>query len=388
MKRLLSVILLVSFMIIPCLASCDSTNPSRQDENFEAKKREVTLTVECEENLMFSKYNVEVYIDDNLEGVVNHGDKEVFYLELASGEHIIRFEKENDSSVYGEKKITVKGNGAIGYLLHCKNNKIEISKLNVEDSSSQDSESVSNELTESKPQDNNINVDFSKEYAQRAVIVAITNRNSPHVFSENGNEYDVSKFHSYSEKGDFYVEIYSDGVWEVINKTTWRVKNIKLKIKGINMASYVKVSTDVVLLDSDFVLKNIIIAQGSLSNLDSNDPNKLDIIEYSNPTDRTPYLIVPQRLILEDRTAYEENENAILANARLVFENYGKSRYPNGFKCNWLLGTLSKQIYSDNSVYLMVEVTVINNMGVKQTVIASGRIKNNTVQNFNIDSSY
>ena len=128
--------------------------------------------------------------------------------------------------------------------------------------------------------------------------------------------------------------------------------------------------------------------QGTLNNLDSDDPNKLDIVSYSTPTDKTPYLIVSQNLIVEDRDTNTVSEHTVLANVRFTFEKYGESIYPNGFKCNWLLGTLSKQIYSDNSVYFMVEVDLVNSLGIKETVIASGKVKNKTVENFNVDRNY
>ena len=70
---------------------------------------------------------------------------------------------------------------------------------------------------------------FPKEYAKRAVVVAITNAKSPYVIASNGSDYDVSKFRSYSDVGDDFWEIISDGAWTVKANNTWHVEELKLK---------------------------------------------------------------------------------------------------------------------------------------------------------------
>ena len=380
---------------ITIFVSCEESNISNSTQNGNEEKYDINLIILCEENLLFSKYDTNMYIDDVFEGTINHGEKENFKLKLSEGVHTIRFEKKDDSSVYGTEKIKIKNNASLGYTIHCKNNKIEIKETDFD----------TNELNSSTNNDNNINYEtnietnietttsnniatkFSKEYAKRAVITSITNKYSPYVFSSDGNSYDTTKFHSYSNTSYFYSEEYIEGIWEAIDETTWRVKDMKIKIKGIDISTSVKVSADISMAEEYLYLSKVTISQGTLSNLDSNDPNKLDIAYYDTPEKYTPYFYVPFRLIMEDRTN-QTNENAILSNARLVFENHGKSLYPNGFECNWLLGTITKEIYADGSCYFMVESTITNNYGTKEKVLASGKVSDNIVYNFNIDKNY
>ena len=393
MKRKILIILsiIMLFTMIASFASCEKSTSSNTNDS--GIKYDVSLTVACEENLFFSKYDTDIYIDKNFEGTVYHGEKVVLELELSKGTHTIRFEKNDDNTVYGTQKIKIDGDCSFGFKIHCKNNKIEIDKLIITESET--TQDTSNHMTDdSSPEsttdsdiDNSIPMKLSKEFAQRAIMVSVTNRSSPYVYSNDGNSYDTSKFHTYSDTSIFYAETHTLGNWESLNEMTWRVSDMKLHLKGIDISTYIKISADISLTDEYIFLSNISIAQGRLDYLDSNDPNRLDIVTYSAPTDHTPYFIVPHTLIMEDRDSIT-SDDTILNNARITFENYGKSLYPLGFDCNWILGTLSKEVYADGSCYFMVEATIKSNNGTKERVLASGKVSNNTVYNFNIDTDY
>ena len=45
----------------------------------------VSLEIECVENLLFSKYDVDVYVDDSMQGTISHGTTETYSLNLTKG---------------------------------------------------------------------------------------------------------------------------------------------------------------------------------------------------------------------------------------------------------------------------------------------------------------
>ena len=45
----------------------------------------VSLEIECVENLLFSKYDVDVYVDDSMQGTISHGTTEIYNLNLTKG---------------------------------------------------------------------------------------------------------------------------------------------------------------------------------------------------------------------------------------------------------------------------------------------------------------
>lgn len=86
---------------------------------------DISLELSRVENLLFSTYDVNVYIDDLLEDTISNGETETYELELNKGEHIIKFENAEDYNVVKEFKINVSKNDKLQYEIHC-------SKLNID----------------------------------------------------------------------------------------------------------------------------------------------------------------------------------------------------------------------------------------------------------------
>ncbi len=73
-----------------------------------AKKTYAThIKVKCNKNLLFSTYDVQVYIDDSLVGTVDHGDECSWDKELTEGSHQIKVCKKGDKDIDGTKTFEV-----------------------------------------------------------------------------------------------------------------------------------------------------------------------------------------------------------------------------------------------------------------------------------------
>lgn len=80
---------------------------------------DVTIEVECVENWIFSKYDVELSIDDEFEGTIPHGDKETFDVVLKRGKHTISFESAEDNTLDGEVEVEITKNETIKLKISC-----------------------------------------------------------------------------------------------------------------------------------------------------------------------------------------------------------------------------------------------------------------------------
>lgn len=89
----------------------------------------VTIEVECVENLIFSKYDVEVYVDDSLEGTITHGDTETFEVTLTKGTYVLKFVNEEDDDVDGEVEFYIEKDENLKYKISCTSSKVNVDTI-------------------------------------------------------------------------------------------------------------------------------------------------------------------------------------------------------------------------------------------------------------------
>ena len=86
---------------------------------------DVVFDIECDENIIFSKYDVLVYIDGNKMGKLAHGTKEKYTVTMKKGTYEVRFVNDEDSDVKGYLNVDVTKNETIKIQIHCNSSKIE-----------------------------------------------------------------------------------------------------------------------------------------------------------------------------------------------------------------------------------------------------------------------
>lgn len=95
------------------------TENSITSQEITSSVYEAQVEVICDENLIFSKYNVNVYIDDLFVGTILHGNTDTFTDFLISGVHKIKFASEEDESVMGEVQINISKDDFFRFNIHC-----------------------------------------------------------------------------------------------------------------------------------------------------------------------------------------------------------------------------------------------------------------------------
>ncbi|MEE0663496.1 MAG: DUF4839 domain-containing protein [Collinsella bouchesdurhonensis] len=97
----------------------------------DASSYQVHLSVDCSENLFFSRYDLTIYVDSEEIGTLDHGAEDSWDLTLDKGQHTLRVQKKDDSSVDGRKTFKVDQNEKISCTVYAKHDQIEISQLEV-----------------------------------------------------------------------------------------------------------------------------------------------------------------------------------------------------------------------------------------------------------------
>lgn len=122
------------------------TSESVQD----APSYPVHLSVDCSENLLFSRYDLAIYVDSEKVGTLDHGAEDSWDLTLDKGQHTLRVQKADDSSVDGRKTFKVDQNEKVSCTVYPKHDQIEISLKIKASTDSDDSTEASSQTTEKK----------------------------------------------------------------------------------------------------------------------------------------------------------------------------------------------------------------------------------------------
>ncbi len=121
---------LLAFSVMGCSESAGVVSGAADTTDASGKGgRSVSLIVECEENLFLSRYDLDLYVDDELRGSLDHGATEEFVLELDEGEHSLRVAEKGDESVDGNVRFAVNGEVALKYKVKCTAQQVEIEAI-------------------------------------------------------------------------------------------------------------------------------------------------------------------------------------------------------------------------------------------------------------------
>ena len=103
-----------------------TSTPVQDTPNYQ-----VHLSVDCSENLLFSRYDLAIFVDSEKVGTLDHGAKDSWDLMLDKGQHTLRVQKKDDSSVDGRTTFKVDQDEKVSCTVYAKHDQVEISNLEV-----------------------------------------------------------------------------------------------------------------------------------------------------------------------------------------------------------------------------------------------------------------
>lgn len=131
-SRVLSIVLLAACLVgIPLLSACSSGETAEPEEVVpEEPTFAVQIFIDCDQNLIFSRYDVDVKVDGENIGNVDHGGESTFQVNLTKGQHELVFVEEGRTSPDGKTSIVVNGEGEkYSYRIHCTRDQVEIKSI-------------------------------------------------------------------------------------------------------------------------------------------------------------------------------------------------------------------------------------------------------------------
>lgn len=173
--------------------------------NIYEQEFNVELEVQCVENLIFSKYDVEVYIDDKFEGTLIHGATENYSMMLKKGSHTIKFISKEDSEDTGEIKFDISKNDKLKFKISCTSYEISVENLSETSETEKVENTASNEIINTNEITNNeVEVSENKEGTENEKV-----EKKPEPVSYSNNDYETAKkgntgVYSYVKTGNNY----------------------------------------------------------------------------------------------------------------------------------------------------------------------------------------
>lgn len=160
----------------------------------------VELITDCDRNIAFSKYNVKVYADNSLLGILDHGTTETYSCTLKKGEHTFRFECEDDNTVKGTLNVNVSGDSTYKVNLHCTSLSVGVyDQTPGNESSSSDSQDNSSEESSASSDNSASSVTSSPATSYEATSSADTVKDdySPGTVYDYAYECDLGEYSVY-----------------------------------------------------------------------------------------------------------------------------------------------------------------------------------------------
>ena len=92
----------------------------------------ITLDVDFDENMIFSRYDVDVYINSEKVSTQSHGEDFKIEFDAPEGSNTIYFYEHNDRSVGGKIVMSVTGDMLVSCNIHCNSDKIQVKNVSIE----------------------------------------------------------------------------------------------------------------------------------------------------------------------------------------------------------------------------------------------------------------
>lgn len=127
------IIIIAIFLFRGCIGGCSNeptmTTSTAITTTESLPRHDIVLHVECEENLLFSKYDVAVLFDNQEVGTIEHGSSSSFTGLVTEGKHTIVFHEIDYKSISGSFDIDVSGPILINVKIHCAGSQVEIKEM-------------------------------------------------------------------------------------------------------------------------------------------------------------------------------------------------------------------------------------------------------------------
>ena len=154
--------------------------------SFAATTVSVNISIDFEANLIFSKYDVDLYVNDTLLATLTHGKDYSGAFEVNAGENTLYFYKHNKKTPKGSIELNLTEDTNIECHISCHSGKIKVDKISIKPVELENAEEMElsdqivNDVPENIVENNAVNADNEKEKEQeRSTEKTIVNTELP-----------------------------------------------------------------------------------------------------------------------------------------------------------------------------------------------------------------
>lgn len=124
-------ILLIAMLILgPIFSKLSSNKNDNYDYEepvaIDVKSYDTTIRIKSSINLLFSTYDIKIYVDGKDQAVIKNGEETEFTLNLDEGSHNLKITKASDESVFGQVNFDVNDNNKLQFKTSSHSDNIEI----------------------------------------------------------------------------------------------------------------------------------------------------------------------------------------------------------------------------------------------------------------------
>lgn len=353
---------------------------------------EVNIEIKCEDNLFLSRYDLDVFVDDEKVGSMDHGAVKGFDLSLVEGQHVIRVCKKGDESIDGSAEFEVLGGDAsFLYEVRCTSDQVELMSVGLVNPPADSSDLLGSDQSE------------AIELFESAGFEAVSEREVKDLSVDERDKVNsiasisIGGVEQFSTSDDFFanqpVEIVHHQLRDInppessesaVGRNYQETVDLFLTA-GFANATAKPVETSNEAEDGKVVR---IKADSHLFGFSKDDvlwPDEKIVIEYGlyKEEERVSSSGGQQESPSSDTSSSDWDEEWA---ARKTFERYGKLLYPYGFKCHWNLDLVTCEPQGDGTYFIKVGVTIENAFGNKIRTYAQGVSGNGNVTDFYVSS--
>lgn len=318
----------------------------------------VQLEIDCLSNLLFSKYDIDVYVDYEMVGSIEHGGEDTYEVELEKGTHTLRIESQDDDAVDGEVEFIVPDTLNLRCDISCTSDQVEI---DVADSITLPFSSV--DLVGNLYRD--VEEQLKTAGFQSITLVGLadltTETMTDYGFTTSvaiDGDFDFSTGDVYYPEAEVIIEYHSMAEisppfdsYDIINLNYQTVYDRFIESGFINVT--LKEKDDALFYDDgevyDIYVDGDRFRKEDKLPLDAN----IEIVYVVNEED-------PPATTLSSYYAHQ------------AFREYGESQYPFGFDPHFIMDLRNEEQLDDGSWYIKVGVTITNAFGQEYETVAEG----------------
>lgn len=149
--KLIGILLIAMLILGPIFSKFGSNDNDKYDYEepvaSDVKSYDTTIRIKSSVNLLFSTYDIKIYVDGKDQAVIKNGEETEFTLNLDEGSHTLKIAKASDESVFGQVNFDVNDNNKLQFKASSHSDNIEIESEDYE-------EKVVEEAKEESPTEN------------------------------------------------------------------------------------------------------------------------------------------------------------------------------------------------------------------------------------------